>query len=406
LKSQNPMKQSLILALLLSLLLSACNMPVKQTQAPNGASAIYTAAAETVQAQLTQVNQPPPITPGAPSAATFDPNSAAQATSEADTAEADTAAAATVAAASPGSPAAQTTASPTPVPCDLAKFISDVSVPDDTAFNPGEAFTKTWRLQNAGSCTWTSAYSLVVEGDNVLNAPAASPITSGSVPPGATIDISVNLGAPSVAGTYRQNFKLANASGQRFGLGNNANPFWVQIKVSVPSGLTLDFISKASEAEWRSGKSNDFNIPLAFNGAIDDANGAAGILQSVPLETGAISGKILLTYPKHDSNGAIAGTYPAYQVQPGDRLRGRIGLLANPDGTCGVGKVTFQIIAIEGSNTRLLSEWNKTCDGRLIPFDLGLSSLAGKTVNFVLVVKAGTSYQDDWAIWNSVRIER
>ncbi len=388
-KARIPLSQKLISILLFVPLLYACNMPAKQTQAPSGASAIYTAAAQTVQAQLTQVSQPPPLTPAPtiPGAATLSPITSTQIST------------------APVTPAAPA-ASATPQPCDLAKFVSDISVPDDTEFDPGEAFVKTWRLQNAGSCTWTSAYSLVFEGDNLLSVPTSVQITSGSVPPGATIDISINLSAPSLAGTYRQNFKLSNASGQRFGLGNGANPFWVQIKVVVPGGLTLDFISKAASAEWRSGKSNDFNTPLAFNGADDDANGVAKIKEGALLETGAASGKVLLTYPKHDSSGAITGTYPAYQVQSGDRLRGRIGFLANPDGLCGAGKVTFQIYAIEGSNTRLLSEWNKTCEGRLIPFDISLSSLVGKTVNFVLVVRAGTSFQDDWAIWNSVRIER
>lgn len=387
-KLRIPRVYLLIFILIFIPLIQACNMPGKKTPTPSGASAIYTAAAQTVQAQLTQISQPLPATlaPALPGAPTLNPAATALPTSSGATATAQPAA--------------------TAIPCDQVKFIGDISVSDDTEFDPGESFVKTWRLQNAGSCIWTAGYSLVPEGDNLLGVATPVQITSGTVPPGASIDISINLTAPTLAGTYRQNFKLSNASGQRFGLGNGASPFWAQIKVVAPAGLTLDFISRAAEAEWRSGKAKEINTLLVFNGSEDDANGVAKIKDGALLETGAVSGKVLLTFPKHDSSGAIAGTFPTYQVQPGDRLRGRFGFLANPDGTCGFGRVTFQIYVIDGSSTRLLSEWTKTCDGRLLPFDISLSSLAGKTVNFVLVARAGTSFQDDWAIWNSVRIER
>jgi hypothetical protein len=66
----------------------------------------------------------------------------------------------------------------------------------------------------------------------------------------------------------------------------------------------------------------------------------------------------------------------------------------------------FQVFYIDGGSTKLLAEWNKTCDGSLIPINIDLSSLKGKTVKFILAVRSGTSFQDDWAIWNSLRIER
>ena len=56
----------------------------------------------------------------------------------------------------------------TPVPtaityCDWAAFITDVTVPDGTQFAPGEVFTKTWRLKNIGTCTWTPDYDIAFE---------------------------------------------------------------------------------------------------------------------------------------------------------------------------------------------------------------------------------------------------
>ena len=41
--------------------------------------------------------------------------------------------------------------------CDWVTFLKDVTVPDGTEFTQGETFTKTWRLKNRGTCTWTSS---------------------------------------------------------------------------------------------------------------------------------------------------------------------------------------------------------------------------------------------------------
>jgi len=35
--------------------------------------------------------------------------------------------------------------------CDWAQFISDVTVPDGTKYEPGATFKKTWRLKNIGT---------------------------------------------------------------------------------------------------------------------------------------------------------------------------------------------------------------------------------------------------------------
>ena len=57
-------KKSFLLLGLALMVLLACNLPGVATPTTEGASAIYTAAAQTVIAQVTQVNQPP-ATPSA-----------------------------------------------------------------------------------------------------------------------------------------------------------------------------------------------------------------------------------------------------------------------------------------------------------------------------------------------------
>jgi hypothetical protein len=125
-------------------------------------------------------------------------------------------------------------ASLTPIPCNAARFISDVTIPDNWATTPSDHFTKTWRLQNAGSCTWTSGYSLVFDHGDQMGAPAAQALTPGTVAPGGTVDVSVNLLSPNLAGTYQGFFKLRASDSSIFGIGPDANTaFWVKIKVNI-----------------------------------------------------------------------------------------------------------------------------------------------------------------------------
>ncbi|MGE5249173.1 MAG: NBR1-Ig-like domain-containing protein [Bacteroidota bacterium] len=118
--------------------------------------------------------------------------------------------------------------------CNQAQMVSDVTIPDGSTVSAGSAFTKTWRLKNAGTCTWTSAYALVFDHGQQMDAPATLPLTTVNVPPGGTVDVSVPLRAPSTPGTYQADFRLRAADGVIFGIGANAQgSFWVKIVAST-----------------------------------------------------------------------------------------------------------------------------------------------------------------------------
>ena len=93
---------------------------------------------------------------------------------------------------------------------------------------PNQAFTKTWRLKNTGTCTWTPAYAVVFSNGNSMNGPATQAL-AGNVNPGQTVDISVNLTAPGSTGDFTGNWKLRDGSGVLF------SNFYVQIKVQAPA---------------------------------------------------------------------------------------------------------------------------------------------------------------------------
>lgn len=192
--------RSISLVLVLSMALGACNLPSNASPTPDAAS---TAVAQTVQAQLT-LSAPPTATNTipAPVITTVAPPTVPPPTSVVV-------------------PTATST-------CDIAQFVSDVTVSDGTVIPPGQTFTKTWRFRNAGTCSWTPSYAVVFSNGNSMNGPATQALT-GNVNPGQTVDISINLTAPSTPGDYTGYWKLRNAAGVLF------TQFYVQIKVAAPT---------------------------------------------------------------------------------------------------------------------------------------------------------------------------
>lgn len=120
---------------------------------------------------------------------------------------------------------------------DLATFVGDVTIPDDTIFQPGESFVKTWRFINSGGCVWNRTYTLVFASGEQMDAPAAVPLP-GVVPPGAVVDVSVTLTAPASVGTHRSEWQLTNGTAVLRALDGEAlAPVYVQVQVLEGSGL-------------------------------------------------------------------------------------------------------------------------------------------------------------------------
>ena len=99
--------------------------------------------------------------------------------------------------------------------CYGLSFVSDVTIPDNTPVNPGQAFTKTWKVKNAGSCAWDAGFKFAfVSGEQMGGTTFTLP---SSVAAGAVTDISVAMTAPNRSGTLRGDWRMQTASGQFFG---------------------------------------------------------------------------------------------------------------------------------------------------------------------------------------------
>ena len=114
---------------------------------------------------------------------------------------------------------------PAPVSCiNSMTFVSDVTITDGHQVSPGERFRKTWRIFNNGTCSWTPQYSFVyVSGDQMGGNNVAIPTT---VVPGQTLDISVDLIAPTSSGTFKGYWQMRAPQGTNFG-----QTIWVKVRV-------------------------------------------------------------------------------------------------------------------------------------------------------------------------------
>jgi hypothetical protein len=362
-------KSSILAGMAIIAAILACNMPSSQQDS----GAIMTAAALTVQAQLS------PTVPA-------------------------TAAATNTSAPFPTVPQITSTPFFTATPlCDLAQFVKDVNIPDGTVMSPNQTFTKTWRLSNIGVCTW-SGYNLIFDSGDLMG--GTSPIAIGTVSPGQDVDLSVNLTAPASNGKYRGYWRIRNPSGVLIPVasGYQGKSFYVDVKVAVTSP-GFDLHTRAPAATWIScGSPCGGGTTLTFGGPDTDANGFALYRNGERLEDGSTPGKVLETHPMWVDDGVISGLYVPYTVVAGEHFSAKIGFLAAPDGSCGTGNAIFQFNYKESGTIHPLGTWTETCNGTLRSVDVDLSSIAGHNVQFTLAVLANGSSSQDWAVWVSPQV--
>ena len=115
--------------------------------------------------------------------------------------------------------------------CYGLSFVSDVSIADNTPVTPGQNFTKTWKVKNAGSCAWDAGFKFAFTGGDAMGGSTYS--VPSSVAAGAVVDISVPMTAPNKTGTIRGNWRMSTASGQFFG-----DEVYVQITIGGASAPT------------------------------------------------------------------------------------------------------------------------------------------------------------------------
>ncbi|HKJ26661.1 MAG TPA: NBR1-Ig-like domain-containing protein [Anaerolineales bacterium] len=211
----------LIVLLGLAFIAAACNMP----SGKNDTSVKQTSVAETVAAAL-PTNTPIPTSTQAAAEPSGDDDTSDDASPTEDAGGGDSQTA---------DDDDNDTDTDTDTGEDKAKFISDITIPDYTEYDAGEEITKTWRVQNVGTSTWTTDFSLVFMSGEQLGAPDKIQLDR-DVEPNDFLDISVDFTVPSAGGEYRSDWIFEDSKGNQFGTGEDFQQSVYMIIVSTGDG--------------------------------------------------------------------------------------------------------------------------------------------------------------------------
>ena len=220
------LKMRILFVLLLSL--SACNMPQNQTTPDISAFIAQTQTSLALEKILQESPTPPSIQPTPLATTTMSEEPTSQ----------------------PTIPTTIPTKSPAEINCtNKAKFVNE-TVPDNSIFEPNDIFTKSWILQNVGTCTWTPDYELYFVEGTQMGGTSPFPI-GGTVLPEGTIEINLPQTAPNSPGTYQGFWKIRSNNGLEFGIGEDSKTaFWVKIKVPEGSQGSSSTEMNLGEPDW------------------------------------------------------------------------------------------------------------------------------------------------------------
>jgi len=296
------------------------------------------------------------------------------------------------------------TKTPIPIPCNAASFVADVTIPDWSSIIAGESFVKTWKVKNVGTCAWSKDYKIFFFGGNQMHAPSAVSFPQ-TVNPGETVNLSVNMVAPSDKGSYSGSWMLKSSGGTVFGVGAAYNvPLTVNIKVEkVPAAkdpdTVYDMVKAYCDAAWRT-NAGTISCPSL---KIDMVNGSITRSYSPVLPGGVKDDEgAIYTVPAKGGDGMIMGKYPRIKIEDGYRFRAFL-TCANKAEKC---SVTYELLYDEiggAESSGSLGQWDINYS-KSISADVDLSALQGKTIRLTLKVISQGDPSDDIALWLAPRI--
>ncbi len=281
---------------------TACRLSAPDAAEPTkDPAAVLTAVMYTADAMRQLTASANPVTPS-PTGASPTPGTTASPTSN-------------------STPTATQPAGPTAPPGGLRMvFVADVTVPDGTVFAPNTAFTKTWRVRNGGTVTWTPAFSFVFASGEQMGAPAQLPLLA-DVAPGGEIDISVPMVSPSTDGRFQSNWLMRDPNGKLFGVDPEAKyPIYVDVVVSggtapgTPSptaavtGTVTNSAAQVSNVTLTVDNPNATSCPHTFSFTAGFSLSQAALV-SYQLEAGASDPNIPINLPAAVTKNLEAGTH-------------------------------------------------------------------------------------------------
>jgi hypothetical protein len=290
-------------------------------------------------------------------------------------------------------PGSGTPALPAVTNCRQAELVSE-TIPPGTKYQAGAKFDKTWIIRNTSPCIWTYQYSLVYYDGAGMGAPSFWVVTENLpiyavISPGDTATLTLNLRAPFAPGRQVGYWKLRDPAGVLFAP-SNIDQGNLSVDIFV-TGTTYSFADNLCQAEW-SLDGQPLDCPLS------DADGTVKLrVDNFPhLEAGGVENepaiRIMLS---NRANSTLSAVFPAMMLNKGDHLHGNTACVYNTP-QC---DLTFKVSYLSDTGSGVLGEWHEIFDANNQSFDLDLSNLAGRNIQFVFSVHSDAAIEGNQGYW-------
>lgn len=116
----------------------------------------------------------------------------------------------------PASETATIVVPPTASSCYKLLYKKVETIPDGTQMDPGQHFTKMWKVQNNGDCAWAPGFKFSLIGGEAMGGQTLT--LTDPVPVGAIIELSIEMTAPEDrTGLIQGTWQMSDANGALFG---------------------------------------------------------------------------------------------------------------------------------------------------------------------------------------------
>jgi hypothetical protein len=174
------------------------------------------------------------------------------------------------------------------------------------------------------------------------------------------------------------------------------DPGVVGLPPEAAGATALDFAVDVCKAVWSNSNGDvicDANDPVASTGYVMLMNGEPqGLPSDIP---------VLLMYPPQANGDTLAGKYPAFTVQKGDRFRAVLACRLHT--FC---DVDFGLDYFDSIGRTSLARWSYLFTDQPQVIDYSLDGIAGRTVQFSLVVRRHGAGLQAYAVWIMPHIYR
>lgn len=280
------------------------------------------------------------------------------------------------------------------------EFLSDVTFPDGTMTLPGTTFTKSWYIQNTGTCEWTRQYSVVyLSGSEVATTDEFPIFTSDKLlKPNESTIVSVRLVAPVDHQEYTTYWGLKAPDGTIFKGGKTAEGYPLSSKFKV--GSQYNFYENLGGAIC----SDDDGLFFCGSSDRTSGRGVAYYSPNPTVESNYAGQQSMVIAPPLTENGITRVTFGPVMVSRGTWLRTTLSCPPNaPNCDCDV----RLFIQAEGLNEQFVTETQENNDGFSSDWNIQLSDYGyhDQSLTYIFEVQAnGGSDADDMIIFQVPRL--